>query len=89
MGKVMSEGEARQAGIEELLEQADEEGPILVEREAGKPPVLVLPLGQPGRAAVVAQLKNLQSALRGPADLAATGDQMDGLIEALGQPGRA
>ncbi len=94
MSQVMREAEVREDQMAELLEQVDLAGAILVERESGQAPVLVLPLGQPGRAAgreaIIDDLKTIRNALQGQPGRASAIGQMDGLIETLqGHPGRA
>lgn len=87
MARIMREEEASEA-LATLLAEVDAEGPILVEREGDGPPILVLALGQPGRAAIVSELEKIVDALKGQPGRAAAQGQ-PGRALAQGQPGRA
>ncbi|MFW5941377.1 MAG: hypothetical protein ACOCXI_06230 [Chloroflexota bacterium] len=103
MSHIMHEDDASKA-FDELLDTIDAQGPILIQRDGEKPAILVLALGQPGRAAAADRLKELLETLQGqPGNAAAAGqpgraatdtdnvaEQLQELLEALkGQPGRA
>ncbi|HSM56585.1 MAG TPA: hypothetical protein VK879_10565 [Candidatus Sulfomarinibacteraceae bacterium] len=103
MSHIMHEDEAREA-FGDLLDRFEAQGPILVERDGNKPAILILALGQPGRAAAAGRLQEVLEPLQGqPGNAAPTGqpggggsdretiaEQLQELVEALqGQPGRA
>jgi hypothetical protein len=79
--RTMNESEVSGLPAGQLLQQAEADGAVVVERESGEPAFLIIPLGHPGRAS---------AELEGHPGRAAIAGELERVARELkGHPGRA